>query len=116
MGVSVMNMLVGIVQDHTPGKAYTGKLVYSLHSMNDDFGAMCAHLSFVSIGVMILNIGTTCLALLLSAILSLSQRLYLRNVLEVGQKKRQQRMNDVRNEQLLLIRGGQISTASHVMV
>jgi hypothetical protein len=81
VGTSILDIVVGVVQDNTAGQAYTG--------------------------VMILFIVLSCIGFLLIALLWLTQRIYLGNLLEAGHKKRVQQMQEINDQQLLLTKQGE---------
>ncbi|KAG2171551.1 hypothetical protein INT43_008277 [Umbelopsis isabellina] len=81
VGTSILDIVVGVVQDNTAGQAYTG--------------------------VMILFIVLSCIGFLLIALLWLSQRMYLGNLLEAGHQKRVQKMQEINDQQLLLTKQGE---------
>lgn len=81
VGTSILDIVVGVVQDNTAGQAYTG--------------------------VMILFIVLSCIGFLLIGLLWLSQRLYLGNLLEAGHRKRVQKMQEINDQQLLLSKKGE---------
>lgn len=56
---------------------------------------------------MILDISVACFGLLLTAGIWWHQRICLGDLLESGRKETHQRLNDYKDEQLILIRGGQ---------
>lgn len=57
-------------------------------------------------GVMALFIALSAVGFVLIALLCITQRLYLNNLLEVGRKKRVQQMQDINDQQLLLTKQG----------
>ncbi|GAB5590722.1 hypothetical protein Unana1_05622 [Umbelopsis nana] len=80
IGTSILDIIVGVVQDNTANQAYTG--------------AMALFIALSAVGFVLI------------ALLCITQRLYLNNLLEVGRKKRVQQMQDINDQQLLLTKQG----------
>ncbi|KAG2177379.1 hypothetical protein INT44_007890 [Umbelopsis vinacea] len=80
IGTSILDIVVGVVQDNTENQAYTG--------------------------VMALFIALSVVGFILISVLWLTQRVYLSNLLEVGRKKRTEQMEEINNAQLELTRQG----------
>ncbi|KAF7724031.1 hypothetical protein EC973_001438 [Apophysomyces ossiformis] len=80
IGTTILDIIVGVVQDHTANQAYTG--------------------------VMILFLVLSCVGLLLIAFLWLTQRIYLKNLLEMGRKKRIERMKEMNDKEVALAQQG----------
>ncbi|CAO3673659.1 unnamed protein product [Umbelopsis ramanniana] len=80
IGTSILDIVVGVVQDNTANQAYTG--------------------------VMALFIALSVIGFILIAMLWLTQRVYLNNLLEVGRKKRTEQMEEINDAQLELTRQG----------
>ncbi|KAG0171388.1 hypothetical protein DFQ28_001071 [Apophysomyces sp. BC1034] len=80
VGTTILDIIVGVVQDNTAGQAYTG--------------------------VMILFLILSCIGFGLISFLWLTQRIYLKGLLEMGRKKRTERMKELNDREIALAHQG----------
>ncbi|KAI9498264.1 major facilitator superfamily domain-containing protein [Zychaea mexicana] len=80
IGSSILDIIVGIVQDNTEGEKYTGVMTV-----------------FVILG---------CVGFMIICGLYFTQRIYLKNLLELGRSKREERMTEINDKELFLTKQG----------
>ncbi|KAG0171973.1 hypothetical protein DFQ28_005385 [Apophysomyces sp. BC1034] len=80
IGTTILDIISGVIQDHTKGQSYTG--------------------------VLLLYIILSAIGFVLIVGLLISQRVYLKNLLEVGRKERTERMKEINDKELFLTKQG----------
>lgn len=102
IGTSILEIIVGIVQDHTVGERYNSKYIYIwLLSIR-----LCIDSLYQRIDVMLVFIVLAGVGFLLILLLLFTQHKYLKGLLEVGRKKREERMQELNNNELMLTKQG----------
>lgn len=105
VGTSILDIVVGVVQDNTADQAYTGNFFIFLHAYFDRFLFLptddwCVWYFLSTSGVLTVYLVLACIGFVLICGLIAMQRIVLDNVLEVGRTKRQQKMKAANDEEI----------------